>query len=277
MLKLAVVGKDVSQSDSPKIHTFILERMGEKCVYEKVSLPPAEFSAHAPTLFERFDAFNVTIPFKGEIIPWLKELRGDAPVFGAVNTVVARTRTGYNTDGAGFSLMLENAGIAPAGKRVLVLGTGGAGRCCIRKLAEAGARVDAFERDEERLFSVYREIGGFSPLKEVPYAAYDLIVNCTGIGMHDTVGKTPSVTMEGGRAEPVGEQLLSRCGAAADLIYVPEESEFLRIARSFGKRTVNGAAMLFYQAYYADCIYLGKTPSAAEAKGMWEAYREENI
>lgn len=106
-------------------------------------------------------------------------------------------------------------------------------------------------------------------------ASYDLIVNCTGIGMHDTVGKTPSVRTARGEV-PVGEELLSRCGAAVDLIYEPAQSEFLRIAASLGKKTVNGNAMLFYQAYYSDCIYLERAPSAAEAKTFYEQYTGGN-
>ena len=273
MLKLAVVGKDVSQSQSPSMHTYILRNLGAKCSYETVSVPPAQFTERAEELFSRFDAFNVTIPFKGEIIPFLRRTEGDARVLGAVNTVVSATRTGYNTDGEGFSLMLKNAGVEIAGKTALVLGAGGAGRSCCKKLADGGAVVSVYERDEERLYGVYRELGGFSPLTEVPVAPFDIVVNCTGIGMHDTVGKTPAVVFSGGTAEPVGGQLLSLCGTAVDLIYVPVQSEFLRIAASLGKKTVNGAPMLFYQAYYADCIYLGRTPDAAEAKALYEGYR----
>ena len=273
MLKLAVVGKDVSQSQSPSMHTYILRNLGAKCSYETVSVPPAQFTERAEELFSRFDAFNVTIPFKGEIIPFLRRTEGDARVFGAVNTVVSATRTGYNTDGEGFSLMLKNAGVEIAEKTALVLGAGGAGRSCCKKLADGGAVVSVYERDEERLYGVYRELGGFSPLTEVPVAPFDIVVNCTGIGMHDTVGKTPAVVFSGGTAEPVGGQLLSLCGTAVDLIYVPVQSEFLRIAASLGKKTVNGAPMLFYQAYYADCIYLGRTPDATEAKALYEGYR----
>lgn len=273
MLKLAVVGKDVSQSDSPAIHTFILKRLGVKCAYERVSVAPSKFAAQAEELFSRFDAFNVTIPFKGEIIPFLKRTEGDARVFGAVNTVVSASRTGYNTDGEGFALMLKNAGVEIAGKTALVLGAGGAGRSCAKKLIDGGAAVSVYERDEERLFGVYREIGGFSPLTEIAPAPYDIVVNCTGIGMHDTVGQTPVVAIFGGGCEPVGEQLLSLCGAAVDLIYVPSQSQFLKIASSLGKKTVNGAAMLFYQAYFADCIYLKRAPRADEAKALWQEYR----
>lgn len=264
MLRLAVIGKDVSKSQSPVMHAFILNAMGERCEYDKVSIAPESFARRAEELFSRYDAFNVTIPFKAEIIPFLKELKGDARAFGAVNTVLAKERLGFNTDGFGFLLMLTNANICTADRRVLVLGAGGAGRCCIKKLVESGADVYAYDRSFERLQAVKREVGGFTPLNTIEGMSFDVIVNCTGIGMHDTVGKSP-----------VGNELLSKCATAIDLIYEPEESEFLRLARILGKQTLNGAAMLFYQAYMSDCIYLGKEPSAAQAKELWKTYREE--
>ncbi len=276
MLKLAVVGKDVSQSDSPAIHTFILNKMGVKCTYDRVSVAPPEFSARAGELFSRYDAFNVTIPFKAGIVPFLRELDGEARRFGAVNTVLSRGRRGYNTDGFGFLAMLGSENVALAGKSVLVLGAGGAGRSCIRKLCEAGAAVYVYEHDEGRLFEVYGEFGGFTPLRAVPLMPFDLVVNCTGVGMHDTVGKTPVLCFEGGGTEPVGEQLLALCGAAVDLIYVPAQSEFLRIAASLGKKTVGGAAMLFFQAYLADCIFTGREASLAEAETYWSEWRKHS-
>ena len=276
-MKLAVVGKDVSQSSSPRMHTFILNAMGQSCSYETVSVSPEKFHERAEHLFNMYDAFNVTIPFKGEIIGYLNELVGDAKSFGAVNTVLSATRQGYNTDGYGFLLMLENEGIELAGKTVIVFGAGGAGRSCIKKLGEAGATVFAFERNADRLREIYREFGNFTPLERVPYQHFDIALNCTGVGMHDTVGKTPEVLWEDGGVLPVGNAFLSLCDTVIDLIYVPEQSEFLRIGEACGKRTLNGAAMLFYQAYMADCIYLERTPSAAEAKTLYKRYLEENI
>ncbi len=274
MLKLAVIGKDVSQSQSPAMHTFLLGKLGRECTYDAVSVPPREFPARAEALFRTYDAFNVTIPFKLDVIPFLEKLKGDARAFGAVNVVLSRERTGYNTDGDGFLLMLKNADIQIKGKTALVLGAGGAGRSCIRKLTEAGADVSVYERDFNRLRTVHEELGGFRPLREVPLDGFDLIFNCTGIGMHDTVGQTPAVAFMG-KTEPIGEELLSRCETAIDLIYVPEESEFLRLARGLKKRTLNGAAMLFYQAYLGDCIILGREPDAEEAKSFWREYRQK--
>ncbi|MDE7157941.1 MAG: shikimate dehydrogenase [Clostridiales bacterium] len=275
MLKLCVVGKDVSASLSPRMHSFILiELEDEDCVYDTLSLTPEDFEEIIGELLAYYDGINVTIPYKGSVIPHLKALKGDAQVFGAVNTVLTRTREGYNTDGFGFMLMLANAGVKVKGKRVLVLGAGGAGRSCVKKLLDAGAEVFVYERDGERLQTVYREFGGFTPLAQVPICSYDVVINCTGVGMHDTVGKTPTVCFERGGERPVGEELLGRIETAVDLIYEPEQSEFLRIADKLGKKTVNGEAMLFYQAYAADCIYLNREPNAEEAKRLWNEYKE---
>lgn len=275
MLKLAVVGKDVSQSESPNMHTFLLNAMGETCSYERVSIPPERFLSEAESLFRRYDGFNVTIPYKAEIIPFLTSLEGDAKKFGAVNTVCARERTGYNTDGFGFLLMLENAGVPVKGKTALVFGTGGAGRTAIIKLQEAGATVFAYDCDEERVTAFHREFPAFTPLKEVPLRPFDLLLNCTGIGMHDTVGQTPSVAWQGGGVAPVGKELISLADWVIDLIYVPEESEFLRLARKSKKKARNGLSMLFYQAYFADCVYLRRTPNAREASVLYLRYLEE--
>ncbi len=271
MLKLAVVGGDVSQSGSPAVHSFILRRFSGGCTYEKVSIPAEEFSVQAEGLFSRYDGFNVTVPFKREIIRFLKGLEGDAKLFGAVNTVVAAGRLGYNTDGYGFMLMLENAGFDVKDKSVLVLGAGGAGRSCIKKLCEGGAEVYAYERDSSRLGAVWEELGGFIPLERVSERPFDLILNCTGVGMHGTAGMLPSVSYENGETDSVG-RLLKMCGAAADLIYVPAHSEFLRVAEEYGKPVLNGAAMLFYQAYLADCIYVNRIPDGEEAKNLWKEY-----
>ena len=273
MLKLCVVGKDVSASQSPVMHSFILTMLeDENCVYDKLSLSSEEFDEIIEEILSYYDGVNVTIPYKGSVISHLKELRGDAITFGAVNTVLTATREGYNTDGYGFMLMLENAGVNVKGKRVLVLGMGGAGRSCVKKLVEANAEVFVYERDVERLSAAHKALGGFTPLSVVPVCAFDVIVNCTGVGMHDTVGRTPTVRYQEGEA-PV-DRLLPLAGTAVDLIYEPAQSEFLKVADGLGKRTVNGEAMLFYQAYAADCIYLNRQPDAEEAKELWEEYKE---
>ena len=74
---------------------------------------------------------------------------------------------------------------------------------------------------------------------------------------------------------PLKREQIEQCAAAVDLIYRPAESEFLRLARNCGKKTLNGRAMLFYQAYLSDCLYLGRRPDAGEAEKMYRAYADE--
>ena len=73
---------------------------------------------------------------------------------------------------------------------------------------------------------------------------------------------------------PVGEGLLKQCEVAVDLIYVPAKSAFLEIAEKAGKKIINGMAMLFYQAYYSECIYFGLTPDDKQAKNLFNEFME---
>ena len=262
-LKLAVIGKDVSKSSSPSMHTFIANKLGMEIEYANISIAPEEFSSRAEALFCEYDGFNVTIPFKLDIIPYRSSLEGDAKAFGAVNTVISATRKGYNTDGLGVMLMLENSGVEVAGKSVLLLGAGGAGRSAAKKLAEAGAEVFVYDRNTEAAKNVEREFASVTAISEVKEVPYDIIINATGVGMHKTEG-----------ISPVGEGLISLCKTAVDLIYVPPKSKFLCLAEGLGKKIVNGMSMLFYQAYFAECIYHGIQPDKDTAKALFCEYEK---
>lgn len=261
MIKLAVVGKDVSKSASPQIHLFIAERLGLDISYDKVSIPEEEFENRVEGLLKEYDGMNFTIPYKLSVIPHLNEVCGDAAVFGAVNTVVTATKKGYNTDGLGFMQMLNAAGVAVKDKTFLLLGAGGAGRSVAKKLVDGGARVELYDRFAQNAQKVASEFGGITVLDTVVPHKVDVIINATGVGMHKTEG-----------VSPVDDRVLSLCDTAVDLIYVPAQSEFLRIAASLGKKTLNGAPMLFYQAYYSDCYYFNLSPDPAVAAKLYEEY-----
>ena len=86
-LNLAVIGKDVSQSESPEMHSFIAQSMGNCINYKKISIPEEQFESSFENAVAGLDGFNVTIPYKLTVIPYLKSVTGDAIAFGAVNTV----------------------------------------------------------------------------------------------------------------------------------------------------------------------------------------------
>ena len=264
MKKLAVIGKDVSKSLSPRIHKFIADCTGNKLEYEAISIPESEFGSAVKKLFNEYDGFNVTIPYKLSIIPCLDKIEGDAKAFGAVNTVRVGDMSGHNTDGMGFALMLKNNGVEVSGREVLLLGAGGAGRSVAKKLADAGAHVFVYDTKLESAKNLENEFKGVKALENIEIKPYYAIINAKGIGMHKTEG-----------ISPVGEQLLSKCTVAIDLIYTPEKSEFLRLAENCGKKIINGKAMLFYQAYYSQCIYFEKPANETQAKELFEKFKEE--
>lgn len=260
-LKLAVVGKDVSKSVSPRMHTFIAKKLGKKIIYDRVSVCEQEFEESVGELISEYDGLNITIPYKLSIIPHLEKIEGDAQVFGAVNTVNCKSLTGNNTDGLGFMLMLKNGGIEVEGKTFLLLGGGGAGRSCAKKLAEGGAKVFVYDKNFDSAKKIQNEFSGVTALDALTAQPYYAIINATGVGMHDTVGKSP-----------VAEDIISQTQVAIDLIYNPAKSQFLCNAEKLGKKIINGKAMLFYQAYFAECIFFDIQPDQAQAEQFFKEY-----
>ncbi len=261
-LRLGLIGKDVSKSESERIHTFILQEMGVECAYERFSVNADDFDSAMRRLMGDFDGFNVTIPYKRDVMAYLDEIAGDAVDCSAVNTVLTETACGYNTDGLGFLLMVRLAGIEVTGKKILILGGGGSGRSTAVALKNAGAKISVYQRNRENLLELCGELN-VTPAQSAETGGYDILINCTGVGMHDTEGRSP-----------VSEFAFQGAEAAIDLIYVPKKSEFLRLAEGKGLRTLNGEAMLFYQAYYADCLYLKISPQEEQAKLLYEKYLE---
>jgi len=259
-VRLGLVGKDVSKSTSGKIHKFILNEWGIACEYEKISASPDEFDLAIRRLLGDFDGFNVTIPYKRDIFEYLDEIKGTAFSCGAVNTVISQTREGFNTDAEGFALMLACGNIEIKDKKVLIIGAGGAGRSSAAALKERGAIVAMYRRNQEELHEVCSQLG-VRAVSDPEIGGFDILVNCSGVGMHDTVGRSP-----------VSEKAFRGASVAVDLIYEPKESAFLALAKAQGLRTLNGSAMLFYQAYYADCLFVGRQAQIEEAKALYGKY-----
>ena len=260
IIRLGLIGKDVSKSTSPQIHTFILSRFGYDCEYEKISATTDDFDNQIRRLLGDFDGFNVTIPYKRDIFEYLDEIVGDAFGFGAVNTVVSANRTGYNTDGIGFLQMLAYADVSVKDKKVLVLGAGGSGRSSASSLKKAGATVFMYRRNQDELKETCAQLGVL-PASDIKKGGYDIVINCTGVGMHDTEG-----------VSPVKESVFDGACVAVDLIYEPQESAFLRQAKKRGLQTLNGASMLFFQAYYADCLFTQRQLNSEEAISLYNEY-----
>ncbi|HCM42332.1 MAG TPA: shikimate dehydrogenase [Candidatus Omnitrophota bacterium] len=207
--------------------------------------------------------FNLTVPYKQTVIPYLDWLTDSARAIGAVNTVYRFGKKWYgtNTDAEGFWLSLKKEwNWKPKGKSVLVIGAGGAARAVVYALASRGARTIAVSnRTESRaqdLIAAFKklfpktEFFSTSLASKKDLTAFDLIVNTTSAGLKKNDPLIlPAKLIPSARE---GKKYF------VDLIYNPAETPFLKAARQKGHKTLNGLSMLLYQGARAFEIWTGK-------------------
>ncbi len=236
---------------------LIGEKLGHswsKVIHEAFGLYSYELKELAPAEVEdflrgrTFSGINVTIPYKKTVMPYLDEIAEDAAAVGAVNTVVNRggKLVGHNTDRGGFIYMLRAGGIDPAGKKALILGTGGASLAVKAGLEALGA---------EQIFFVSRSAGTDAKnvisyeQAQAEHVDAGIIVNATPVGMYP---KT--------EASPLDLTPFRNCEAAADIIYNPSVTRFTAQAASLGMKAVTGLDMLVAQAVEAAGYFLDREP-----------------
>ena len=265
--KLCENGEPVLHSKSPLIQNTMLAALGLDYVYLCQPVPRGRCREWLECAkFAGYAGFNATMPHKEELVELMDELDGDARLFGAVNTVCIRDGRayGYNTDGAGFLRALNDEGIDPAGKRVLVLGAGGAAKAVCLKLAQAGAEVVVCNRTADKATALCAHEparlrpAGFDPdTLRREAAECGLLVNCTSLGMEGAAGQFEEFSFLD--ALPAGAPVV-------DLIYAPAETELLRRAREGGHQTANGFGLLVNQAVLSLEHFTGTAIDAAEMK-----------
>ncbi len=248
--KLCIIGDPVIHSKSPLLQNAMCQTLGLDYVYLCQPVKAERLGAFLEAAKELgYAGFNATMPFKELLIPYLDELDPLAAKLGAVNTVCVREGRllGYNTDCPGYVAALrEDAGFDPAGKRVLLLGAGGAAKAVAVGLGDAGAaQVTVANRTAAKAQAVADLIPGqgrtaawnAETLAEEA-AACDLIVNATSLGM-------------AGQGEYDDLSFLERLPQGAlvsDLIYHPARTAFLARGEALGHPTLNGLPLLMRQA-----------------------------
>src|SRR5512135_1776367 len=247
-------GYPVEHTLSPAMHNAAFERLGLDYCY----LP---FLVHPDSLGKAVEAVraltmagvNVTVPHKEAVIPFLDEVNEEASFIGAVNTVVNRggKLTGYNTDGRGFMRSLEENGIVISGKKVLVVGAGGASRAIgyyLSEKAEGLSICDIDTKKLEKLASDLRQIrGNVSSLSRIDDpSGFDVIINATPLGLKKD---DPS---------PVDVRALLPTQTVCDLIY--KKTPLLELAAQKGCRTMDGLGMLLWQGVLAFELWTSASP-----------------
>lgn len=252
MQHFGLLGAKLGHSLSPQIHGMIFEELGIEADYKLIELPAEALKTTMPELVENYVGVNVTIPHKIEVMPLLDDISAEAAAIGAVNTINFSNgkSCGYNTDWLGFGMMLEYYGIKTEGKKAAVLGIGGASRAVVQYLTKSNAKeILLVSRNPQAIPKQVVEICGNIKTRCLSYEELagetgDIIINCTPVGMYPKTG-----------VSPVTEAVIKNFGAAADLIYNPAETEFLRTARACRKTAVNGLLMLAAQAVTAQEIW----------------------
>ncbi len=231
-MRCGLIAEHLGHSFSPQIHKELADYS-----YDLIELQAKDVSAFLQS--DKYDAFNVTIPYKKTVIPYLGELSETAKKLGSVNTVKRLPNGmlfGDNTDYYGFQYLIRKNRINIQGKKVLVLGTGGASVTVCAVCRDMGAcEVSTVSRTGELNYdNVYS-------LK----AGTDIVVNTTPVGMYPNNGNVP-----------IELEKFNRLDAVIDIIYNPRSTALLQSAQKLGINHANGLVMLVAQAKRASEIFL---------------------
>lgn len=268
MKKYTLIGCPLGHSMSPFIHERLFRLAGQEASYSLTEIPADQLGASVEDL-RKLCGFNITIPYKTDIIPYLSELDETAARYQSVNTVAVGADgklSGYNTDCSGF---LHSVGEIPSGSRVLLIGCGGVGRMMATECWLHGVTLTIVERDLERANALAEELEARFPdtgstvsvQSEAPEnEAFDLLMNATPVGMYP---KTDAC--------PVSDAVIAQSGRVFDVIYNPTETQLIRKAKALGKEAVGGSAMLVWQAAVAQSIW---NHTSFSTEDIWSLVRE---
>ena len=237
-----VIGNPVAHSASPAVMNAAFAEMGLDAVYLLIRVSDVKAFVSA---FKKIplEGCSVTIPHKSAVMDYVDKIDPLARRVGAVNTVLREgdgTLTGCNTDLEGAMSALEEAlgGKSLKDSRALVLGAGGAARAIVFGLVDRGADVIIANRTVSRAEALAGDAGtAWCAVEEAPGKRFDILVNCTSVGMHPNEN-----------ASPISADCLREGMVVFDTVYNPPETRLLAAARRRGARTVSGLEMFLRQA-----------------------------
>lgn len=232
-MEYGLIGEKLGHSYSPQIHAQLGNDAYELC-------PLSPDALHAFMTKADFRGINVTIPYKKAVLPYCSHLSADAREIGCVNTIVKQadgTLYGHNTDIAGFINMLQYAGIDAAGKKAVILGSGGTSLTASIALKRLKAReiVVISRKGENNYESLYKK-----------HSDAQLLVNTTPVGMYPNNGHSPADL-----------SALPDLDSVVDVIYNPEKTALIQQAHTLGLKAISGLYMLVSQARKAAELFSG--------------------
>lgn len=263
MKKYTLIGHPLGHSMSPFIHDRLFKLKGREVSYSLTDISPEDLNSKKEYLKSEFVGYNITIPHKVAVIPFIDKMDTSALRYNSVNCV-ANTQEGsigYNTDCYGFLNSLKMNDISLDGK-VLLLGCGGVGRMMAIESLLHGATltIAIIEEARDMCNTLLAELNEKFPNVKVEVVlmseitgSFDLVINSTPVGMFPKVDNCP-----------LSDEIISKCGAVFDAIYNPTETKLVQKFKAQGKKAVGGMAMLVLQAVKAHELWDNDTYSNDE-------------
>lgn len=282
MLKAAVIGDPVSQSLSPKIHNFLLQKYSINGNYKAIEVKKENLSQAIKNLVdEGYQGFNVTIPHKEEVLKLCDHLSQTAKLVGAVNTVIItedKKLFGHNSDIEGFLNNLKHfqPDFDLKNKTVFLIGAGGAARAVLYGLIKSKVKkIIITNRSKPRAETLIKDFTNFAKEKkcELEFAAMpdfenqlnacDLLVNSTSLGMESGADPQPLI---------INLNHLPSSAIVYDIVYKPLITDLLKSAQKNNNKIVTGIGMLIYQALIGFEAWFKKRPEALEVGQLVKNY-----
>lgn len=259
--KYAVIGNPIAHSKSPLIHEAFAKLTGQDISYEGILAPLDSFDVTVRELIKQgYKGVNVTVPFKFEAFQLANQYSSSTLGAGAANTLSFKnqTITADNTDGAGLVRDIEqNLNVQIAGKRVLLIGAGGAAEGVLRPIIESKPKlITVANRTLDKAIGMIKKVEAQSQFgsttlsactfDELQGQAFDIVINATSVGLSDT-------------ALPIPNAIFANGCLAYDMMY-GRETPFMKLATDNGAQVSDGLGMLVEQAAEAFYIWRGVRP-----------------
>ncbi len=253
MKKYLVIGNPIEHSLSPALHNYWIQKNNINAIYEKQKIEGKEIKNLVLQLREKkINGFNITVPFKKEIISYLDELSKEAKETQSVNTVYLNKDkiVGHNTDIEGFELSLKDSGFDIKNKKILILGAGGVVPSIIFTLVKMKAsQIILSNRSREKAENLKKLFNDLKIINWGEIIDFDIIINATSVGLK----KNDKLDLN---FPKIGKDKFFY-----DVIYNPKETDFLRQGKKLNNKTQNGEKMFVYQALAAFKIWHGVQPT----------------
>lgn len=266
-----LIGDPVNHSLSPIIHNNFFKQKDIDSIYLSFLVKKDNLQDQLEFLRNNLKGFNVTIPHKESIIAYLDEIHPLAREYGAVNTVKVEDNKliGYNTDGFGFIRSLNLMNISLKDKKILLLGSGGAGRVAAFEILRHKGHLTIASRDIKKALALKEDLLKFNTrpvdtvLIDEIQGSFNIIINTTPLGMNSNINLSP-----------VPLAVLQKSELVYDMIYNPYQSKFLSLGKESGAKTINGLSMLLHQGLKSLEIWTKEEANIEEINYLYQLLRK---